>query len=181
MSTEVFNAFQAGAENAIKHLENEYAKLQAGRANAGMVEGIKVETYGTLQPLKAVASVTIPDPKTIQIQPWDKSNLVAIEKGIQEANMGVNPSNDGVCIRINLPQPTEERRLALVKTAKNFAEEAKITIRQVRQAGIDSLKAQELSEDDLKGQTGKLQEKVDAANKRIEEIFKAKEKDILTV
>lgn len=181
MSTEIFNVFQANAEKAIKHLESEYAKLQAGRANAGMVEGIKIEAYGTLQPLKAVATVTIPDPKTIQIQPWDKTNLLAIEKAIQEANMGVNPSNDGVCVRINLPQPTEERRLALVKTAKNLAEEGKIAIRQVRQHAIDSLKAQELSEDDLKGQTAKLQEKVDSANKRIEDIFKAKEKDILTV
>ncbi len=176
-----FANFQTGAESAVKHLEGEYVKLQAGRANAGMVEGIKVESYGTLQPMKAVATITIPDPKTIQIQPWDKTALPAIEKAIMEANLGVNPSNDGVCVRINLPQPTEERRLALVKTAKQLAEDAKISIRQARQHMIDELKAEELPEDELKGQTNKLQEQVDAMNKRVEEIFKNKEKDILTI
>ena len=171
---------------AIVHLEQEFAKIQAGRASTSMVEGVLVSAYGQAQPLRNVATISTPDAQTIMIQPWDKAVIADIEKSIRErSDLGLNPMNDGVVLRITLPQPTEERRRELVKVSHAKAEEAKISIRNARHkahAGIQTqLKDKEISEDEAKAMEKELQEATDRSNKKIEELAKAKEKDIMTV
>lgn len=176
---------EAEMKKVIDHLKTEYSHLQIGRASASLVEGVMVEAYGTNQSLKGLAHISVPDAKTIQIQPWDKSTLQAIEKGIMMANFGLNPSNDGIVIRINIPPLTEERRRELTKVVNKLAEDARISIRHARQAVMDKIKGQEkakeISEDIGKGMEKKLQDKVDAINKEIEMLAKGKEADVMKV
>lgn len=173
-------------QDALNHLENEFMKMQVGRSSTAMVEGVIVSAYGMMQPIRNIASISTPDSKSIMIQPWDKSVLSAIENGIREqSDLGLNPMNDGNVVRINIPQPTEERRKDLVKVAYAKGEEAKISIRNARHkvhsAIKEQLKEKEVSEDEAKAMENELQEVVDRMNKRIDEMCKAKEKDILTV
>lgn len=167
------------------HLKSEYSRLQTGRASAALVEGLMVEAYGTKQSLKGMASISVPDAKTVQIQPWDKSLLSAIEKAIQTSDINVSPANDGIVIRLNLPPLTEERRRDLTKVVGRMAEEARISVRNVRQKvhdkGKEMEKNKELTEDQMKLFQKKLQEKVDAANMEIEKMAKNKENDVMTV
>ncbi len=170
---------------AIDHLKAEYAKLQIGRATSSLVEDVKVEAYGTTQPLKALANISIPDPKTIQIQPWDKGVLNQIEVGIQSVGLNLNPVNDGNFIRINIPPLTEERRAELTKHVHKLAEDARISIRNARQTAHEAFKKletdKEISEDEMHNANKMLQDKVDKSNKEIEELAKQKEQDIMTV
>src|SRR5579883_641461 len=149
-------------KKVIEHLKTEFSHLQVGRASASLVENIMVEAYGSHQPLKGLAHISVPDAKTIQIQPWDKSTLQPIEKAIQIANLGLTPSNDGIVIRINIPPLTEERRRELTKVVNKLAEDARIGIRHARQTVMDKIRAQEkakeISEDMAKGLEKKLQE-----------------------
>jgi len=173
-------------EEAIKHLEQEFSKLQAGRASTAMVEDMLVRAYGQDQPLKNVAGISTPDPQTILIQPWDKGVLADLEKSIRDrSDLGLNPNNDGNSIWIKLPQPTEERRKELVKVANGKAEEARISIRNARQElhkeNQRLLLEKEISEDQAKGNEADLQETVDSHNKRVEEHLKKKEQEIMTV
>ncbi len=181
----LINDADALMKKALEHLKDEFAKLQVGRATPALVEDVKVDAYGSLQALKAVASVSVPDAKTIQIQPWDRGLLGAIEKGIQIANIGLTPNNDGVYIRINIPPLTEERRRDLVKVVGRYAEEAKITIRNLRQETNNTLntmkKNSEITEDELHGGTKELQLHVDKHNLEIESMSKKKEQDIMTI
>lgn len=167
------------------HLKTEYSRLQAGRASAAILEGIDVEAYGTPQSIKAVGNITVPDSKTIQVQPWDKSVLAAIEKAISNAGLGLNPVNDGNIIRIVIPALTEERRRELVKVVNKLAEEARISVRNARHKAHDSVKnmekSGEISEDDMRAGEKRLQEKVDSVNKEIEDMAKSKESDIMTI
>ncbi|MBU2524724.1 ribosome recycling factor [Patescibacteria group bacterium] len=167
------------------HLLEEFAKLQIGRASAGLIEGIMIDSYGTKQPLKSVASISIPDAKTINIQPWDKSQLHAIEKAISEADIGIFPNNNGTTVILNVPPLTEERRKDLAKMVGKLSEEAKITIRNSRQNVHSKLKGmkdnKEITEDDLFRGEKLLQEKVDEINEKIDEAAKHKEHDIMTV
>lgn len=176
---------EAEMKKIIDHLKTEYSHLQIGRASASLVENVMVEVYGSHQPLKGVAHISVPDAKTIQIQPWDKSTLQAIEKGIQMANLGLNPSNDGLVVRIAIPPLTEERRRDLTKVVHKLAEDARISVRHSRQAVMDKIKGQEkakeISEDMAKGLEKKLQEKVDAMNSDIEMMAKSKEADVMKV
>lgn len=169
----------------VQHLKEEFSRLQVGRASPGLVEHVMVDVYGSVQPLKAVAGVNIPDAKTIQIQPWDRGSLGAIEKAITQADLGLNPVNDGVCIRINIPPLTEERRVQLTKTVRKLAEESKISVRNARQDAhnhFKKLKADNLlTEDDSRGADKHLQDKVDKVNKEIDELTKAKEQDVMTI
>src|SRR6185312_11450074 len=140
-------------EKAIDHCEGELQKIRAGKASPSMLDDVVVEYYGTPTPLSQVGSVNTPDARTIVIQPWEKSLLSAIEKAIMEANLGVNPQNDGTIIRINVPPLTEERRRDLVKKAKNEAENGKIAIRNIRKdtnEKIRKLKSEGVSEDEMK-------------------------------
>lgn len=173
-------------QDAIKHLESEFSKMQVGRASTAMVDGLLVEAYGSFQPVKHFATISTPDPKTIQIQPWDKTILTAIERAIRERqDLGLNPLNDGHVIRIVLPMPTEERRKELVKVGKAKGEEARISVRNARHKALSRIqeqeKSKEISEDESHALQKDLQQSVDKANKKIEEVVKAKEKEIMTI
>lgn len=172
-------------QKALDHLHVEYGKIQTGRASAALVEGILVDNYGAKMPLKAVAGISIPDAKTIAIQPWDRSAIAAIEKAIQDSGIGLSPRSDGVVIRLNIPPLTEERRRDLTKVVHSLAEEARIGIRQSRHHAIDQFKSLEkdkvISEDDRLGKEKKLQEKVDEFNQKVEASIQKKEADIMTV
>lgn len=176
---------EADMKKVVEHLKTEFSHLQIGRASAALVENITVEAYGSNQPMKGLAHISVPDAKTIQIQPWDKGTLQSIEKAIMMANVGLTPNNDGIVIRINIPPLTEERRRELTKVVNKLAEEAKIGIRHARQGVMDKIKGQEkakeISEDIAKGMEKKLQDKVDAMNNDIETLAKNKEADILKV
>lgn len=172
-------------QKAKEHLRLELSKLQIGRAQASLVEDVKIEAYGTTQPLKSIAGISIPDAKTIQIQAWDRGIMPHIEKGIMAANLGLNPINDGHNIRISLPPLNEERRKELTKVVHTMAENAKIAVRNVRgkahQAFKDLEKAKKISEDEQRLAEKHLQEKVDMVNKEIEEAAKKKEQEIMTI
>ena len=169
----------------INHLKDEFAGLQIGRASAGLVEGLMVETYGSMQPLKAIASVSVPDARTIQIQPWDRGVLAVVEKAIRDSDLNLNPSNNGLAIILSIPPLTEERRRDLVKVVGRMAEEARIAVRNLRHDSMGVYKRQEhdgdMSEDERKRAEKVLQEKVDAVNLEITDLAKKKEDAIMTV
>ncbi len=172
-------------EKAKAHMLDEFSRLQIGRASAALVENIPVDVYGQSQPLKAVANISIPEPRSLLIQPWDKGNLAAIEKGIVGIGVGLNPINDGNFVRINIPPLTEERRADLAKRVKHLAEEARISVRNARQDAHNIFKKlkndNEITEDDLRDADKLLQLKVDDANHQIDDLMKGKESDIMTV
>lgn len=176
---------QQDLNKATQHLEMELSRLQLGRANPSIVESVFVEAYGGTQPLKNLASVTNMDAQTLSIQPWDKSLIHDIEKGISDAKLGLNPTNNGESLLIVFPPLTEERRREMVKIAHRLAEEAKISIRNVRaeyKKKIDTAKSQKtISEDIAKNYESDLQKDVDQSIVGIEEIIKAKETDIMKV
>ncbi|MBI5152242.1 ribosome recycling factor [Candidatus Peregrinibacteria bacterium] len=172
-------------KKALDHLKNEFSRLQVGRASPALVEHLSVEAYGTTQPLRSVASITTPDPKTIQIQAWDKGLLNAIERAIQMSDLHLPPTNDGVVVRINIPPLTEERRRELTKVVGRLAEDARISVRSVRQQMNTKFKemenAKQVSEDERMIAEKKLQEKVDSYNKQIDELAKKKEQDVMQI
>jgi ribosome recycling factor len=171
-------------EKAIEHCDSELQKIRAGKANPSMLDDIMVEYYGTPTPLNQVGSVNTPDARTIVIQPWEKSLLSGIEKAIMEANLGVNPQNDGVIIRINVPPLTEERRRDLVKKAKAEAETGKVAVRNIRKDAnekIRKLKSEGVSEDEMKTGEGEVQKLTDSYIAKVDVLSEAKEKDIMTV
>lgn len=173
-------AFQKEVERILQFLQGEYAKLQTGRANPAIVENVDVEAYGQRVALKTVAGVSVADARCIVVQPWDKSLLGPVEKALQIANVGANPVNDGLSIRLNLPPMTEERRKDLVKIVHKLAEEGRISIRQVRQHAHDKIK-EEKDEDVKRTLEGTLQKEVDAANTKIDDVRKKKEEEIMKI
>ena len=171
-------------QNALTHLENELAKIRAGRANPKILNDVLVDYYGTPTPLSQVANITAPDPRTIAVQPWEKNMLAPIQKAIMNANLGFNPDNNGEIIRINVPPLTEERRKELVKQAKGIGETAKISIRNARRDAIDEFKKlvkEGLPEDVAKDAETEAQKMTDTFSKKIEDMLIAKEKDIMTI
>jgi ribosome recycling factor len=175
---------KASMDKAIDHADGELQKIRAGKASPSMLDDIMVDYYGTPTALNQVGSVNTPDARTIVVQPWEKSLLGAIEKAIMEANLGVNPQNDGVIIRINVPPLTEERRRDLVKKAKAEAETGKIAIRNIRKDAnekIRKLKAEGVSEDDMKVGEHEVQKLTDTYILKVDQLSEAKEKDIMTV
>lgn len=171
--------------DALNYLHEEYGKLQTGRANAALVEGLDVEVFGSNMPLKGLASISIPESNQIAIQPWNRDHLPNIEKAISDGNLGLNPTNDGQIIRLILPPLTEERRKELVKLVHKYAEDTRVSIRNARHEAMKKLEAmeknKEISEDELAGREKSLQSEVDEFNAKIEEDSKHKEKDIMTV
>ncbi|PJC37104.1 ribosome recycling factor [Candidatus Peregrinibacteria bacterium CG_4_9_14_0_2_um_filter_53_11] len=182
---EFINSADAEFHSTIDHLKREYSRLQVGRASPALVEDIPVEVYGAKQPLKGLASISIPDAHTMAIQPWDKSSLASIEKALTAANLGLNPVNEGHLIRLNMPPMTEERRLELVKRVGQLAEDAKISIRNARGTAHSAFKQledkDEITEDVRRLSEKHLQEKVDESNKMIEELSKKKEQEVMTI
>jgi len=171
-------------DKAIDHCEGELQKIRAGKANPAMLDDITVDYYGTPTPLSQVGNVNTPDARTIVVQPWEKSLLAPIEKAIKEANLGLNPQNDGVIIRINVPPLTEERRRDLVKKVKAEAETGKIAIRNIRKDAnekIRKLKTEGVSEDEMKTGEGEIQKLTDSYIVKVDQHAEAKEKDVMTV
>jgi ribosome recycling factor len=176
---------KAEFEKAISYLRSEYSKLQTGRASSVLVEDVPVDAYGSTQPIKSLAQITIPEPRSIMIKPWDKGLLGEIEKAILGQNLGLNPNNSGESLIINLPVLTEERRRDLVKLVHKFAEDAKISIRQARQHAHQKFKSMEsndeITEDDKITAEKRLQDAVDAANSDVEAASKKKEEEVMKV
>lgn len=171
-------------EKSIKHLELELTKVRAGKANPAMLENVMVDYYGSKVTISNTASVNTQDARTIIIQPWEKSMLTPIEKAIQAANLGFNPQNDGVIIRIVVPPLTEERRKELTKTAKSLGEDAKIAVRTVRKDAIENVKKLQkagLPEDEGKDAEAKIQTLTDGSVTKIDAHIQQKEKEIMTV
>jgi ribosome recycling factor len=171
-------------DSTIKHLERELLHIRAGKANPSMLDGVKVESYGTLMPLNQVSSISTPDPRTILVQPWDKNTIQPIEKAIMAANLGFNPQNDGTLIRITVPALTEERRKDLVRRAKDVTETAKVSLRTIRKAGNDAAKKLEKDgypEDEIKRLEADIQKLTDEYSDKADKLLEAKEKDIMTV
>ena len=178
------NDAKALMEKAIEHTDNEFLKIRAGKASPAMIEGVMVEYYGSLTMITSVASINSPDARTLVVQPWEKSMLGAIERAIMEANLGFNPQNDGIVIRINVPPLTEERRRDLVKRVKAEAETGKITLRNIRKDAnekIKKLKTESVSEDEIKVGEADVQKLVDTYIAKVDVLTEVKEKDIMTV
>jgi len=174
-----------GIEKSIKHLDNEFAKLQLGRANPSLVEDIKVEQYGSIQLLKNVSSVSVLDPQTLSIKPWDRWLIWTIAKAISDSGLWLNPQSMADSVILKIPALTTERRTELTKVAKKMSEEAKIWVRNARQDSLKDIKKASddklISEDISKQNESDLQKLVDEANKQIDEITKKKEVDIMKV
>ncbi|RXQ94988.1 ribosome recycling factor [Ancylomarina salipaludis] len=169
---------------AITHLETELVKIRAGKANVNMIAGVTVDYYGSMVPLSQVANVSVPDPRTLAVQPWERAMIGPIEKAIMNSNLGFNPDNNGEIIRINIPALTEERRNDLAKQAKAECENAKVSVRNARRDTIVELKKMVkdgLSEDLEKDAENDVQKLTDAYGKKIDELLVVKEKDIMTI
>jgi len=166
-------------------LKRDVAKLRAGRANASLLEGVRVDYYGTMTPLSQMANVSVPEPRMLTVKPWDKSAIKATEKAIREADLGLNPQTDGDLIRIPLPPLTEERRKEFVKIARKYGEECKVTIRKARHEALDMLQQLdsdgEASADDVDRAKKKAEEAIADGTKQVDAIVSHKEKDILEV
>ncbi len=187
MSEEVvflYDEAEEKMENAIKHLEREFVKIRAGKASPQMLDGVKVDYYGTVSPLAQISNINTPDPRSIVVQPWEKSMLGPIEKAIMAANLGFNPQNDGTIIRIVVPPLTEERRKELVKKSKAEAEIGKVSVRNARREALDAgkkLEKEGIPEDEIKKFESEMQELTNKFISRVDKILEAKEKDIMTI
>lgn len=168
-------------DNSIKFLEKELLNIRAGKANPNMLSSVKVDYYGSLTPLNQIANVNTPDSQTLSIQPWEKDKLEDIEKAILVSNLGFNPMNNGESIIISIPPLTEERRRELVKVAKSEVENAKVSIRNTRKDANNEIRNSDVSDDMKSNYEIDIQEATDKYISRIEAIFSAKEKEILSV
>ncbi len=177
--------FKQKLEKIIEKLKSEVAGLRTGRATPALVEDLEVDYYGAKTPLKAIASISSPEPRSLVIHPWDKNAIQPIEKAIQSSPLGINPITDREAIRLTIPSLTEERRRELVKLLGRHLENAKIQIRREREEILKEIerkeKAKEISEDEKFRQRGEVQKAVDEINRKIEEMGTAKEKEIMTV
>ena len=168
-------------DKAISTLEKRFTTVRAGGANPSSLDGIMVEYYGSMTPLKQLATISVPEARQLLIKPFDKGCLKDIEKAILASNLGYNPGNDGETIRIIIPELTEERRRELVKQVKALAEEAKVAIRNIRREGLEDVSKLEVSEDEEKGLEKDIQDIVNEYNKKVEAMLKEKEEELLTV
>lgn len=185
MVQEIIKETEPKFKKAVEILREEMATIHTGRASASLVDGILVDVYGTKNPVKTIANISIPEPKSILIQPWDKANLSQIETAIRESDLKLNPVNTGENIRINLPELTEDRRKEFARIAKEKAESARVSVRNVRGEAWNRIKRAksdgDISEDDMYYGEEQLQKIVDKYNKEIEEVLASKEKELLTI
>lgn len=185
MSINVEGILEEKIEKSKAHLKEELATVRAGKANPALVDRVMVEYYGTPTPLKSLANISVPDPRTLMISPFDPKAIPEIEKGINKADIGITPANDGKVVRLTIPQVTEERRKELTKTVKKIGEESKVAIRNLRREANDELKKEqkngELTEDDLKSEMEEVQKIIDKAVKEVDSMVADKEKEIMEV
>ena len=185
MMKEFLNDTDARMQKTLNSVQEDFAAVRAGRANAQVLDRITVEYYGTPTPLNQVAAISSPDPRTLVIQPWDNSLLKAIEKAIQTSDLGINPQNDGRVLRLAFPQLTEERRKELTKQVKKYGEEGKVAVRNIRRDAMDEIKKKtkksEITEDDQKNLEKELQDLTDKRCKEIDELTAKKDKELMAV
>lgn len=176
---------QEKMEKCLKSLDHELSTIRAGRANPGVLDKVVVDYYGTPTPIQQMAAVSVFEARTLVIQPWDASQLKAIEKAILNSDIGITPTNDGKALRLSFPQPTEERRKELVKQIKKYGEEAKVTVRNTRRDALDKLKAMkknsEITEDDMKDIEKEIQKVTDKFCDSIDSTIADKEKEIMSI
>lgn len=181
---EKLKAYEEKMTKTMGNLDGELGAIRAGRANPNVLNKIMVDYYGTPTPIQQVANVSVPEPRMIQIQPWEKSMVKVIEKAIMTSDLGINPTNDGTCIRLIFPELTEERRKELVKDVKKKGEAAKVAIRNIRRDGNDAfkkLKGSDVSEDEIKDMEDDLQKLTDKYVKEVDKAVEAKSKEVMTV
>ncbi|MDY2679092.1 MAG: ribosome recycling factor [Lentihominibacter sp.] len=185
MSDFDLNMLDEKIEKTISVLKEEMGTVRAGRANAALVDKVMVDYYGTPTPLKSLANISVPEPRTLLISPFDPKSIPNIEKAINAANIGINPVNDGKVIRLQIPQVTEERRKELTKIVKKLGEDAKVAVRNLRRDANDKVKKMEkagdFTEDDAKSTLEDIQKEIDKAVKHIDEIVANKDKEIMEV
>ena len=181
---EKLKAYEEKMTKTMGNLDGELGAIRAGRANPNVLNKIMVDYYGTPTPIQQVANVSVQEPRMIQIQPWEKSMVKVIEKAIMTSDLGINPTNDGTCIRLVFPELTEERRKELVKDVKKKGEAAKVAIRNIRRDGNDAfkkLKGSDVSEDEIKDMEDDLQKLTDKYVKEVDKAVEAKSKEVMTV
>ena len=185
MLKDEYKAYEEKMKKSIESVAGDFAAVRAGRANASVLNRIMVDYYGTPTPIQQVASVGSPDPRTLVITPWDATCLRSIEKAILESDLGINPQNDGKCLRLGFPQLTEERRKDLVKQIHKYAEGGKVAIRNIRRDAMDNFKKQqknsEITEDEMKMVEKDLQKLTDDSCKDIDKLLENKEKELMSV
>jgi ribosome recycling factor len=185
MVQDILQDVEERMQKSIANLQKEFGAIRTGRANPAMFENVRVDVYGSSMPLNQLATISCPEPRLVVIQPWDRSNLGDIEKGILKSDLNVNPSNDGNLIRIQIPDLTEERRKEYVKLAKGRAEDSKVAVRNVRRDGNDMVKSiekdKDISEDESKAAQAKIQTLTDKFIDEVQKMTDNKEKEILNL
>ncbi|MDE2724880.1 MAG: ribosome recycling factor [Gemmatimonadota bacterium] len=185
MIDEIMAEARTAMQKSVIALQNEMGAVRTGRANAHLLDQIRVEYYGTQMPINQVATVGVPEPRLIALQPWDKSAIPLIEKAILESNLGLTPTNDGTIIRLPIPQLTEDRRRELVRVVRQYAEESRISVRNTRRDANelirDAQKEGEIPEDDARRTTDRVQDLTDEFVAKIDEVLKEKEEEIMEV
>lgn len=181
MNKEIIDLAKMNMEDSLTSLDKRFNNVRAGRANPSSLDGIIVDYYGSMTPLKQLATISVPEATQLLIKPFDKGCLKDIEKAILAANLGYNPSNDGETIRIVIPALTEERRKELAKQVKSISEDAKVSIRNNRHEALSSIDKEEISEDEKKSLEKQVQDLVNEYNKKVEEKLKEKEKELMTI
>ena len=181
----VLGEAKAAMDKSLESLQRDLSKIRTGRANPGLLEDVNVDYYGTPTPLKSLATISAPEARLLVVQPFDPGALSEIERGIQKADLGVSPSSDGKLIRVPVPELTEERRRALVKSVKKIGEDRKVSVRNGRREAISLLKdlekSSDLNEDESRGGQKQVQEMTDRHTKQIDELLEGKEREILTI
>lgn len=183
MQAELLSDLKSRMEKALDVLKREFQGLRTGRASTNLLEGIKVDAYGSVTPLNQVASVGVPEPRLLAVQVWDSNLAPAVEKAIRESGLGLNPATEGAVVRVRIPELSHERRQELVRVASRYAEQGRVAVRNVRRDGMETLKksqkAGEISEDDLHQSSSKVQDLTDSYVKQVDSLLADKEKDIL--
>ncbi len=185
MMKEEYRIYEEKMKKTIESLQGDFGSVRAGRANAQVLDKIRVEYYGVPTPINQIGGITSPDSRTLVIQPWDKAALKLIEKALNESDLGIHPQNDGSSIRLSFPQLTEERRMELTKQVRKYAENGKIAIRNIRRDAMDTFKAQkkksEITDDDLKDIEKDMQDLTDKMCKEIDTLLDKKQKELMSV
>ena len=185
MYKDVIGKTRSGMEKAIEALKKEFSRVRTGRASVTLLDDIRIDYYGTPTPLNQIGTLTVPEPRLITIQPWEKKLIPEIEKAILKSDLGLNPTSDGSLVRIVIPALTEERRKEMVKLIKRMGEDAKIVIRNVRRDGNDAMKKlekdKEISEDELKRGEKEIQELTDQFVKKTDDVVSVKEKEVMEI
>lgn len=178
---EILTNAEIEMETAIENMEKRFINIRAGRANPAILDGVMVDYYGSLTPLRQLATISVPEARQLMIKPFDRNSISSLEKAIYEANIGLTPNNNGETIILNIPALTEETRKVYVKQAKEYSEDCKIALRNIRQNANNDIKKLEVSEDDIKAGQDEVQQLINKYNKIVEDKFKLKETELMTI